>query len=73
MVVRVHEAGQHHLAPGIDLSVDLVAEGHGARTHVVDPVAFDEDPAVFQPSARVVHGHEETRAVDEGAHGGGRS
>ena len=73
MVVRVHEAGQHHLAAGIDLSVDPVAEGHGARTHVVDPVVFDEDPTVFEAGVRVVHGHEETRAVDEGAHGEGRS
>ena len=69
MVVSVHEAGKHHLAPGVDRPIDLDRHGHRTRAHMVDAVVVHQHPTVFEAGAGVVHGHEEPRAVNEGAHG----
>ena len=70
VMVRVDEAGQHDLARGVDAAHGIGSGFAGRLTgpHGGHAVVLDQHPAAREAPARVVHGNDEPRGMEERPH-----
>ena len=68
VVVRVDEAGEDDLAPGVDRALGIEGRRGLAGACGRDRFAVDHHVPARVAAALVVHGHDQPRVADQGAH-----